>query len=183
MFDTFDAGAGVLDDELFTEEQNNSFLPRDDNDNNNPNNLPFNIFISAESRMLLVLILFVISLMTLKDSPIISIFMILFASIMIRFYTLALAFLISVQIMYPNVNRSGFLALIIGIGAILIVNFILGQSSIVNSAALNVIVVIIFCICVARLSSSMNEVNLVCKRRLYNAGKREEFVPSFSNDL
>ncbi|AWU47152.1 IMV membrane protein [Sea otter poxvirus] len=117
----FEGGAGVLDDELFTEDEQQSFLPRDD-----PSSIidgkiisplaPYNILQYEDIRVLLGIIMFVLAI---TSTPLIGIFLIGLSAIVLPLPCLVIGYCLSMQIIYPTLTKTLGLAIICAIMSIL----------------------------------------------------------------
>ncbi|ASK51315.1 IMV membrane protein [Eptesipox virus] len=187
MLDDFSAGAGVLDKDLFTKEEENAFLPKVDNNGGsfNPfnNNIFSEIFLYNDVKTLIGLILFVLAITT---PPIIAIIMIIGASTLLPFPSLVIAYCLSTQILNVNANKSIGMAIFCVVMAIISIIVSITMSTVAYTISY-IILAILFCVYIfnlAKLSmpySSLSSSTIRCTKD-FRAGDKYMKNPSFMED-
>ncbi|QHG62667.1 IMv membrane protein [Cetacean poxvirus 1] len=174
-FDEFYGGAGIRDKDLFTEEEKQAFLPKDD-----PGIVPSNIinpfigiFIYNDVRTLIGLILFVLAI---TSSPIIAIIMIAIASIILPFPALVVAYCVSMQIIHLNSSSTLLMAIICTVVAIIIMA--ITRSSKTYTIVSYIILGCLFCIYIFKLTGIKD---ITTTKPIKTTGYG--FMPSFSEDI
>ncbi|AAC55250.1 MC122L [Molluscum contagiosum virus subtype 1] len=169
IFDDFQAGAGVMDEELFTPEEEKSFLPH-------AGVAPGNAFFSsilrnADVRTLLGLVLFVIAL---GAPPSVGVFMVCAAALLMPLPCLVIAYCLAMQITHPNAGANVGMAVLCVLASVAVMLLV---RSVAASAALSLtaagVLLALFCAYALRLSRPSAVTG--CKRA--GAG----FLPTFSD--
>ncbi|ANS71196.1 imv membrane protein [Pteropox virus] len=178
-FSEFEGGAGVLDDELFTEDEQQSFLPRDDISSiidGKPISplAPYNILQFEDIRVLLGLILFVLAI---TSAPLVGLCLIGLAAIVLPLPCLVLAYCLSMQAIYSSYNKTLGMAIICSLMAILAITLTHITCSYHVTVISYIILGVLFCMYVFRLSYFSTP--QACP--LMRAGRKTSFSASFSD--
>ncbi|QDJ95050.1 IMV membrane protein [Hypsugopox virus] len=188
MLDDFSAGAGVLDKDLFTKEEENAFLPKVDGDGNGTHH-PFNsnifseIFLYNDVKSLIGLILFVLAITT---PPVIAIIMIICASILLPFPSLVIAYCLTTQILNINANKTIGMAIFCIAMAIISIVVSITMSTVAYTISY-IILAILFCVYVFNLAklnmpyTSLSSSTIRCTKD-FRAGDKYVKNPSFMED-
>nr|WGO62733.1 IMV membrane protein [Wadden Sea poxvirus] len=177
MLDDFSAGAGVLDNkELFTEDEQQTFLPRDIPNIQLSN--PFSkIFLYNDIKTLIGLIFFVLAI---TATPVIAIIMLGVASMLLPFPSLVISYCLAIQILNTNNNSNrsiGLSIFCILMSIVTIITNIISTSSVFYIISY-VILAILFCMYMFNLSKVNTTIPSKCKVSNFNG-----IMPSFSEDL
>ncbi|ATI21219.1 IMV membrane protein [Eastern grey kangaroopox virus] len=150
IFDQFDAGAGVLEDELFTHDEKLSFLPAE---HGGQNDRVYNgIMRNGDVRLLISLIMLVLAINT---SSILSIVFLCVSAILSPMPAVVIAYCVAVQIGHPQAGRHLGLAILTIIFAIVTIylNSIMGVRRNVK-AVLHLILGVMTAVYVFRISGT-----------------------------
>ncbi|AAR07465.1 109L [Yaba monkey tumor virus] len=181
MFDDFAAGAGVSERDLFTKEEEESFLPKDDGNfkvslPNFKGSFP-DILVRNDIKSLIGLILFVLAITT---TPVIAVIMIAVAAALIPFPSLVIAYCLSMQIINPT-NKTTVMSIICV--AMAIVTIVVNSLSRTAYTISYIILAVLFCIYAFnltkfKLGSSISK----CSREFQGGDKYGGENPSFYED-
>ncbi|ABQ43584.1 IMV membrane phosphoprotein [Tanapox virus] len=183
MFDDFSAGAGVSERDLFTREEEESFLPKEDGDfkmslSNFKGAFP-DILVRNDVKSLIGLILFVLAITT---TPVIAVIMIAVAAALIPFPSLVIAYCLSMQIINPGANKTTAMSIICV--AMAIITIVVNSLSRTAYTISYIILAVLFCIYAFNLtkfklgSSTISK----CSREFRGGDKYGGENPSFYED-
>ncbi|ABI99102.1 IMV membrane protein [Deerpox virus W-1170-84] len=189
MFSDFNAGAGVSDMELFTKEEEESFLPRPDESGEYKLNFPNlkgsfpDILMRNDIQSLIGLILFVLAITT---TPVIAIIMIAVASALLPFPSLVIAYCLSMQILNFGSNGGNrTIAMSIICVGLAILTMVMNSVSKTAYTISYIILAVLFCIYAFNLTkfSKINTSTInKCTREFRGGNKYGIEKPSFYED-
>ncbi|ADT91136.1 MV membrane protein [Cotia virus SPAn232] len=171
MFNDFSAGAGVKDNDLFTESEEASFLPKQNDELvgtvGNTTSYPMikgtfpNILIRNDVKSLIGLILLVLAI---TSTPIIAVIMLVVAAALLPFPSLVIAYCLSMQIITRGSNTNTMMSIVCVVFATL--TMILNTISSIAYTISYIILAILFCLYAYNLSKDYNNSIIDFKSRL-----------------
>ncbi|QEJ79257.1 IMV membrane protein [Goatpox virus] len=182
MFSDFTAGAGVSDNELFTREEEESFLPKEHHEegeeykikHHSLKNLFPNILMRSDIRALIGLILFVLAITT---TPIIAVIMIAVASALLPLPSLVIAYCLSIQKFIGGVGNNKQIIMFILCVSVSIITLIFRHISNTAYTISYIILAILFCVYAFNISK-ISDQDQACYKNLKGGNKYRE-RPSF----
>ncbi|AAK85070.1 putative phosphorylated IMV membrane protein [Lumpy skin disease virus] len=185
MFSDFTAGAGVSDNELFTREEEEAFLPKEHHEEGEEykiskhhslkNRFP-NILMRSDIRALIGLILFVLAITT---TPIIAVIMIAVASALLPFPSLVIAYCLSIQKFSGGVGNNKQIIMSILCVSVSIITLIFRHISSTAYTISYIILAILFCVYAFNISKiSYQDQDQACYKNFKGGNKYRE-KPSF----
>ncbi|AGZ95424.1 IMV membrane protein [Goatpox virus] len=183
MFSDFTAGAGVSDNELFTREEEESFLPKEHHEegeeykiskHHSLKNIFPNILMRSDIRALIGLILFVLAITT---TPIIAVIMIAVASALLPFPSLVIAYCLSIQKFIGGVGNNKQIIMLILCVSVSIITLIFRHISNTAYTISYIILAILFCVYAFNISK-ISDQDQACYKNLKGGNKYRE-RPSF----
>ncbi|CCD83289.1 IMV membrane protein [Squirrelpox virus] len=126
ILDDFDGGAGVLEDELYTPDEKEAFLPKNPGGNvladapygavSSMNDFGRALLAHMDIRTLLGLVLFVLAL---SSSPVTALFMVAAASLLLPLPSLVLAYCMAMQLTHTNAANTVSMAIVCSLVALI----------------------------------------------------------------